>query len=103
MAACNATKEAVWFRSFLQKLKEEDDSPMTILIDNQSAIVISKNPAFHDCSKHIDIRYHFVRKKVEDDATSLEYVPTGDQVADVLTKALPREKHEKFTAGLGLL
>ena len=103
MAACNATKEAVWLRSFLQELKEKDDSPMTILIDNQSAVAIDKNLAFYDHSKHNDIQYHFVHEKVKDGATSLEYIPTENQVADVLTKALPCKKYEKFTAGLELL
>jgi hypothetical protein len=47
--------------------------------------------------KHINVKYHFLHCKVEEEVIKLEYVPTGEQVADTLTKALNREKHSKFT------
>ena len=50
----------------------------------------------------IAVRHHFIRDEIEEQRIRVEYIPTGDQVDDVLTKALPREKHEKFSAGLGL-
>lgn len=60
------------------------------------------NPTFHARTKHIRVRQHFIRECVEAGDVELEYVPTGDQVADILTKGLPIVKHERFVRGLGL-
>jgi hypothetical protein len=57
-------------------------------MDNQSAIAIARNPEFHDRSKHIEIQHHFLQQKVDEEELNLEYVPTGDQVADISTKGL---------------
>jgi hypothetical protein len=58
-------------------------------------------PEFHDRSKHIEIRHHFLRQKIDENELDLVFVPTGDQVADVLTKGLVREKHERFADAMG--
>ena len=65
-------------------------------------IAIAKNPEFHDHTKHIDIRYHFLCHKVESGKITLDYLSTNDQPADVLTKGLAREKHKRFAKELGL-
>ena len=59
-----------------------------ILCDNQSCIKLSENHVFHDRSKHIDIRCHFIRDYVQRGDVQLKYIPTGKQVVDILTKAL---------------
>ncbi|GBE88168.1 Retrovirus-related Pol polyprotein from transposon TNT 1-94 [Sparassis crispa] len=102
MAGAHGTKEAVWLRAFLSEIGQVQKGPTPLLIDNQSAIALSKNAAFHERTKHIAVRYHFIREKYDSGEIEPEYVPTGNQVADVLTKGLPREKHEKFSAGMGL-
>jgi hypothetical protein len=71
--------------------------------DNQSCIKLSENPVFHDRSKHIEIRYHFIQDWVQRGAVQLQYIPTDDQVADILTKALPRGKHVFFRDKMGLV
>jgi hypothetical protein len=58
---------------------------------------------FHDRSKHIEIRYHFIRDWVQRGAVQLQYVSTDDQVVDILTKALPRGKHVYFIDKMGLV
>jgi hypothetical protein len=58
---------------------------------------------FHDRSKHIEIRYHFIRDWVQRRAVQLQYISTDDQVADILTKALPRGKHVFFRDKMGLV
>ena len=103
MAASNATKEAIWVRTLLSELSQLSSGPTTLFIDNQSAMALAKNAAFHDRSKHIAVRHHFIREKLEDGDIDVHYVPTGDQTADVLTKALGREKHEKFIRGFGMV
>ena len=61
-------------------------------IDSESAIQLSKNPVFHDRSKHIDVRYHYIRECVEENRVKLESVGTVEELADILTKALGRER-----------
>lgn len=73
-----------------------------IFIDNISAIKLAKNPSFHKRSKHIAVRYHFVREYIETDQLMIEYVPNERQVADILTKPIPRVQYEKFRDQLGL-
>ncbi len=59
-----------------------------LLVDNQSAIALSKNPVFHERSKHIDVRYHYIRECVDEDKIIIDYTTTEEQLADILTKAL---------------
>ena len=107
IALAAATKEALWIRTFLSEIygttyDAVGGTGTLLLADNQSAMALAKNSTFHDRTKHIAVRHHFIRDEIEEQRIRVEYIPTGDQVADVLTKALPREKHEKFSAGLGL-
>jgi hypothetical protein len=74
-----------------------------ILCDNQSCIKLTENPVFHDKSKHIEIRYHYILDMVQRGAIKLHYVSTDEQVADVLTKPLSRVKFEHFRDNLGIV
>ena len=65
IAGTHGAKEAIWLRQFLEQIHFPPSSPTILHIDNQSAIVIAKNPEFHDRTKHIDIRHHFLRKTQE--------------------------------------
>jgi hypothetical protein len=76
--------------------------PMTIHMDNQSSITLAHNPEFHDQTKHVDIYYHFLREKIKNEELSLEYLPTNEQPADLLTKGLCCDKHKTFMKKLGL-
>ena len=62
--------------------------------DNQSAISTAQNTQYHSKTKHIDIKYHFVREKLSDRTTELKYCPTNDMLANIMTKRLT---HDKFT------
>ena len=62
------------------------ESGTLLLVDNQSSIKLAKNPVFHKRSKHIAIRFHFIREKVENGEFSLEFVRTLSMAADQLTK-----------------
>jgi hypothetical protein len=77
-------------------------SVIRLLSDNQSTITLTKDSQFHAHSKHIDIRYHFICWIVNDGKIALEYCPTDDMVADILTKALPSLKAKFFATILGL-
>ena len=102
MAASSATREVVWLRKLLAGLFGQIPEPTVIHCDNQSCVQMLVNPVFHDKSKHIEIQYHFIRDMVQKDAVELQYIPTSDQTADVLTKPLPRVKFEYFRRRLGV-
>jgi len=74
-----------------------------ILCDNQSCIKLSENPVFHDRLKHIDIRCHFIRDCVQQGAIQLRYTLTGEQVENILTKALGRKKFVYFRENMRMI
>jgi hypothetical protein len=84
-------------------LFDKELDPTVIYCDNQSCIKLSENPVFHDKSKHIEIKYHFIRDMIQKGVVKLQYVPTDQQVADILTKPLAKGKLEEFRDKLGLV
>ena len=70
--------------------------PVKILEDNQGAIALSKNPVNRQRCKHVDIRFHFVRSALNDGNITIEYCPTAEMVADVMTKPATKFKLEQF-------
>lgn len=72
-------------------------------IDNQSAIKLAQNPEYHKRSKHIDVRFHFIREKIDDGTITVSYVKTEDQLADILTKSLNKEVFNRLRAKIGLI
>ena len=97
IAACEAAKEVIWFRRVLEDLGFPQGGPTTIWEDKRSAICFSENPHDHSRSKHIDVRYHFLRQHTMDFKTIvLRAIGTKEQLADMLTKntdALTFVKH----------
>jgi len=102
ITGAHTAKEAIWLGRLFAGLQQPSSFPIPLLINNQSAIAIAKNPEFHDQTKHINIYYHFLQHKVESGDIILDYMPTNDQSADVLTKGLTQEKHKRFSRDLGL-
>ena len=94
MATSQASCEAIWMRKILVGLFGQQMDLTVIFCDNQSCIKLSENPIFHDRFKHIDIRYHHLKDCVLRRIMLLDYIPTEEQDADILTKALPRCKFE---------
>ena len=90
MAANMAAYEGMWLRKLLAGLFECELEATIVHYDNQSGIKLSKNPVFHGRSKHIDIRYHFLRDCVQRGTIRLEYILTDEQVAEIFSKALFR-------------
>ena len=102
MSLSVATHEAIWLRQLQEELGMKDAGPTLIYEDNQGAISMAKNPVFHKRTKHIQIRYHFVREAVEDEVITLEYCRTSEMLADSFTKPLPHEQFERLRIGIGL-
>ena len=76
---------------------------MVVYCDNSSAIDISKNPVQHSKTKHIEIRYHFIRDLVERKNMTFEYIPTERHNADIFTKPLYRSKLETLRQVIGVI
>jgi hypothetical protein len=89
-------------RENLAKDNADDSSPQIIFADNQASIKLAENPNSHDRTKHIDIRYHIVREALANGSIFLQYVPTNEMVADIFTKGLPRDAHERHAQAMGL-
>jgi hypothetical protein len=81
-----AVCEVVWLRKLLEYLFEHVLDSTIIHCDNQSCVKISKNPVFHDKLKHIEIKYYYIQDMVQRKAVLVQYLPTDEQIVDVLTK-----------------
>ncbi|GKE34099.1 zinc finger, CCHC-type containing protein [Tanacetum coccineum] len=102
MAATGAACQALWLKRLLSELTGWEEKRITLKVDNVSAIALVRNPVFHGRSKHIDIRYHFIRECVENGHINVEHVSGELQRADILTKALPRLKFVTMRQMLGV-
>jgi len=103
MAMSHAMKEALWIRLLLTSLGLPIPRPFPILCDNQSTIKIADSDSTSSRSKHIDIRYHFIREHLQSGSFEASWVSTSDMTADILTKLLPLPLHRKFVSTLGLV
>ena len=92
----------VWLKHLLKGMKEEITKPVILYCDNTSAINISKNPIMHTKTKHIVIKYHYVRELVEDKQVNMEYIHSKEHIADIFTKALPKDAYEYLRGKLGV-
>ncbi|MCO5612240.1 hypothetical protein L7F22_066504 [Adiantum nelumboides] len=102
VAANEACKEAMWLGRLVADLGIKVDMP-ELYCDSQSAIQPAKNPMFHSKTKHIDVKYHFIREVLEDQPIQLTKIHTKDNPAGLLTKGLPREGlvHCRELLGIG--
>ena len=100
----HAAKEAIWVRHLLSELYSPDvlEYPITIHCDNRSAIELVKNATFHSRTKHIAIRYHYIREAFNDGLIILTHRGTDDMPADMFIKALVRVKLSKFAKSVGV-
>lgn len=103
VAVTEACKEALFLRRIFTEVTGCNLQSVTLLNDNQSAIKLAYNPVFHNRTKHIDIRMHFVRECLDKGYLTLSYMSTENMPADVLTKLLPKVKHMKCVKNLGLV
>lgn len=101
MAAFGSIQELIWIKGVLGELGFAYVDPITLYMDSKSAISLAKNPTHHKRSKHIDIKYHWLREHTYEEGTiHLEHCGTEEMVADVLTKALAFESHLKHAVNI---
>ena len=102
IAIIETCKELLWLKKFLQELGLKQER-YVLHCDSQSAIQLSKNSSFHSRSKHIDVRYYWVRDVLNDKLLQLEKVHTDENTLDMLTKALTKDKHVKCRILAGMV
>ena len=86
ISASLATSQAIWLRRILEDIKEKQNEATYLLCDNNSAIAIAKNYVFHSRTRHIAVKYHFIKEVILDGEVPLMYCKSEEQVADIFTK-----------------
>jgi hypothetical protein len=103
MAASTTSCQAVWLGRLIGELFAKDPSVPILFVDNKAAIQLCKNPVFHQRSKHIELRYHFIRECLDRGQITVEFISTADQLADIFTKGLGRVKFQELRERIGVI
>ena len=102
VALSAACQEAVWLRRLLSDIHAAPSGATILMEDNQGTIAIARNPIAHSRTKHIDIRYHYVREAIDNESVDVEFCPTTEMIADLLTKPLPKGQFGKLRQAMGV-
>ena len=97
-----AAREAIWLCNSLDELEYKQPQPTKLYGDNSGSLAIANNLQYHKKTKHFDTRNHYIRQRVQNGQVELEYCPTANMMAGVLTQALPKPKHKVHSTELGL-
>lgn len=102
VSASEATAQAIWLRFVLDDFGEMQADATPLFCDNMSAISMAKNPVFHQKTRHINRRYHFIRESMNEGLINMKFCPSEEQLADIFTKALPKERFNQLRLNLGV-
>ncbi|RVX03793.1 Cycloartenol synthase [Vitis vinifera] len=86
--------EVLWIKQLLEELKAASPLPMKVFCDNKAVIAIAHDPVLHDRTKHVEVDKHFIKEKLENGLIIIPYMPMVEQVADILTKGLPKKQFD---------
>ena len=103
VALSSLVRQTAWYGTAFTDLQIPLPNRPLLLCDNQSSIKLAENPVLHDRSKHIEVHYHFTRERLRLGLFSLQYVPTAENAADLLTKALSTPRHREHLERLRLM
>ena len=103
IAAYMAANHLVWLRKILGELSFEQANPTVLWCDNMAAIAISKNSVFHNRTKHMKIKFHAIRQFQQEGELEMKYCPTHEQLADLFTKSLAKERFEDLREKIGMI
>ena len=95
--------EAIWIKRLLEELRITSEEPVQLFCDNKATISIAHNPVHHDRTKHVEVDRHFIKEKIDGGIISIEYIPTSQQLADILTKGLTGQVFDQLVNKLGLI
>ena len=102
-AITSTAQEALWLKGFASELLIHTKGSILIYCDNKSAIDFAKNNNFSHRSKHIDVRHHFLKQRIDNEEIKICFLPSSDMLADGFTKALASDSFSNFLYNLGLL
>ena len=102
VSASEATAQVMWLRSILDDLGEKQGEATLLYCDNMSAIAMAKNPVFHQKTRHINRRIHFIREAVQGGMIDIKFCSSEEQLADIFTKGLPKDRFVKLRSKLGV-
>lgn len=97
-----AAQEGIWLRRVMSELGFEQVGASNLAVDNEGAIALSENPQAHPRTKHIRLRYHFIRQYVQEGVIKPQYISTHQNIADMFTKNLPKDRFLELRQGIGL-
>ena len=103
IAINSATKEAVFIKQLMTELDIYNQAKFPVYTDNNGALALAKNPVFYKRTKHIAVKYHYIRQLIEEGTIDLVYINTKDQKSDGLTKPLDKTKFKEFLVQLGFI
>ena len=102
IATTTAATQALWLSRLLEELLGRKVDVVELKVDSKSALALAKNPVFHDRSKHIRIKYHFIRDCLKEGSIKANHIATTDQLTDILTKSLGKTKFQEMRRRVGL-
>jgi hypothetical protein len=97
-----AISQAIWLRKILEDIGEKQEEVVQLHCDNKSAISMAKNPVYHSRTRHIAIKHYFIKEAIEEGKVELKFCRTKEQVANIFTKALPKDKFQQLREALGV-
>ena len=92
--------EVIWIKRLLEELNFFIPSLIKVYCDNKAVISIAHNPILHDRKKHVEVDKHFIKEKLDNEIICMPYIPTIDQIADILTKGLYKKQFEDLVSKL---
>lgn len=101
-ALCVAACHVMWLTRLLQDLWCESNEPVIMYEDNQSAMKVSEESKDYGRLKHVDVKLHFLRDLIKRNQVRLQFIPSSDQPADMMTKGLPTSTFQRHRASIGL-
>ncbi|XP_071712333.1 secreted RxLR effector protein 161-like [Rutidosis leptorrhynchoides] len=102
VAAVSFATQAIWMQKILKEIGHEQSDGVIIMCDNNSTIQLSRNPVFNGRTKHIRVRYHWLRDLTKEGVIYLEFCGTHDQLADIMTKQIKVESFQKLRLAMGI-
>ena len=102
VSTSEATTQAIWLRFVLDDFGEMQAEATPLFCDNMSAISMAKNPVFHQRTRHINKKYHFIREALQEGVIDVKFCRSEEQLTDIFTKALPKDRFKKLRLDLGV-
>ena len=97
-----AFREAIWLQGLIKSAGVKYKSPTRLLGDNEGSLHLCRKIVFSGRNKHIEVKFNFVKQKIADGQVTVEWIPTDEMIADIMTKPLPRDKFDLFSKGMKL-